>query len=111
MRMTPREQKVMRGKILSILEANYPHEMSRAELDAQLDLADFWKGPEATLAEIYTLKDLGYLAWESKPTGEMSPSGAPVVEYHYRLTAAGHQVASGERHDVDNIMWYEPRLR
>jgi hypothetical protein len=102
MKLSVLERKILRGKIISILEGAYPHHVERDILDAALDQLNFWKGEEATLAETVYLKQRGYLDWEKDP----DPADPRGEKYRYVLTAHGHELATGERRD-DSIAWFE----
>jgi hypothetical protein len=101
MQLSLGEKKILRGKILQILAADYPHHIERDILDATLQQRNFYKGPEATLREIVFLKQKGFLTWETNPD-DNQPG---MLVYQYCLTAEGYKLASGDMQD-DDVHWF-----
>lgn len=104
MKLSMIERKNLRGKIVQILEADYPHHVACDILDATLDQVGYWKGEAATLQEIVWLGQSGYLQWREDP----DPEDPRQKIYRYQLTARGHELATGEIHD-DSVAWFEPK--
>ncbi len=104
MALTLLEQRILRGKLLSLLDGAYPHHVDRDILDGALDQLNFWKGDTATLQEIVWLEQSGYLTWETEPDSQRPRENT----YVYQLTAKGHSLVSRAISDPE-IMWFAAR--